>query len=314
MIDRQTLILLIMKKQKPLTREELYDLVWSVPIIKLAKRFYLSDQGLAKKCKKHNIPRPPMGYWAKLEHGKPVEKTPLPNITDQRLAFIEFQPNYKNSIPESVLSIKEEPLANNTAFQIPKRVKRYHPLIQECRQFKDSKTLDQYGGLNFRTPSVNMGMKVTPETFNRACLFLQGIIKLFDSYGWIMQKGIGNPNQAAFVFEGERLSFELKEPVTQVPAEITNLKRKDGYLWPTKEYAPSGLLEFTISGMYLTGLQACWKDTTKERLENRLPSIVQGFRQAFEYKKLETIKRKARDLAWKQKAKINQELLRLKEI
>ncbi|WP_041230504.1 hypothetical protein [Cycloclasticus sp. P1] len=161
---------------------------------------------------------------------------------------------------------------------------------------------------------MDMGIKVTPKTFNRACLFLQGIIKLFDSYGWIMQKGIGNANQAAFVFEGERLSFELKEPVTQVPAEITNLKRKDGYLWPTKEYAPSGLLEFTISGMYLTGLQACWKDTTKERLENRLPSIVQGFRQAFEYKKLETIKRKARDLAWKQKAKINQELLRLKEI
>ncbi|WP_020162149.1 hypothetical protein [Cycloclasticus pugetii] len=157
-------------------------------------------------------------------------------------------------------------------------------------------------------------MKVTPKTFNRACLFLQGIIKLFDSYGWIMQKGIGNSNQAAFVFEGERLSFELKEPVTQISAEITNLKRKDGYLWPTKEYAPSGLFEFTISGMYLTGLQACWKDTAKKRLENRLPSIVQGFRQAFEYKKLETIRIRAKPLAWEKKAKINQELLRLKEI
>ena len=91
-----------MKKQKPLKREELYNLVWSVPMIKLAKRFDLSDQGLAKKCKKHKIPRPPVGYWAKLEYGKSVEKTPLPNITDQRLAFIEFQPNYKNSIPEFV--------------------------------------------------------------------------------------------------------------------------------------------------------------------------------------------------------------------
>jgi len=42
MIDRQTLIPLIMKK-KPLTREELYDIVWSVPMIKPAKRFNLSD-------------------------------------------------------------------------------------------------------------------------------------------------------------------------------------------------------------------------------------------------------------------------------
>ena len=66
--------------------------------------------------------------------------------------------------------------------------------------------------------------------------------------------------------------------------------------------------------MYLTGLQASWKDTAKERLENRLQSIVQGFRQAFEYKKLETIKRRARDLAWEQEAKRKQELNRLKEI
>jgi len=80
-----------MTKSKTLKREELYDLVWSFPMTKLAKRFGLSDQGLAKKCKKHNIPRPPMGYWAKLEHGKRVKKTPLPSNTDHVLEVIDFQ-------------------------------------------------------------------------------------------------------------------------------------------------------------------------------------------------------------------------------
>jgi hypothetical protein len=35
--------------------------------------------GLAKACKRHGIPRPPRGYWAKLEAGKRVDKPKLPN-------------------------------------------------------------------------------------------------------------------------------------------------------------------------------------------------------------------------------------------
>jgi hypothetical protein len=302
-----------MTKPKTLKREELYDLVWSLPMIKLAKRFDLSDQGLVKKCKKHNIPRPKMGYWAKLEHGKTVKKTPLPSSTDQALELIEFNPRFRSVLhgPET------NPLTKDPAFQIPKRVHSYHPLIKEYRKLKNSKLLDQYGRLIFRNISVDMGLKVTPGTFNRACLFLQGIIKFFDSYDWVLEKDTGyrgDANYGVFVFEGEKLRFELKEPVTQIPDEITNLKRKDGVSWPTKEYTPSGTLEFSIEGTHWRGLQTRWKDTTKEKLENRVSSIVQGFKQAFEYSKLQTIKKEARDLAWEQRVKSNQELLRLKEL
>jgi len=49
-----------------LSREELYEQVWSVPMVRLAKEYGLSDVGLAKIGKKHNIPRPPVCYWAKV--------------------------------------------------------------------------------------------------------------------------------------------------------------------------------------------------------------------------------------------------------
>jgi len=306
-----------MSKLKTIKREILYDLVWSVPMTKLAKRFDLSDQGLAKKCKKHNIPRPPMGYWAKLEHGKAVKKTLLPSNTDQALEMVEFQSKLKSIVLDSVMDPEEKILIQDMPFQIPMRVNSYHPLIKEYRKIKDNKSIDQFGRLYFRSTSVDLGFKITPATFNRACLFLHGIVQLFDSYGWKLEKDTGysgSGNKGVFVFEGEKLGFELKEPVTLVPIEITQLKRKDGYLWPTKEYTPTGILEFSIEGMYWCGFQARWKDTTKEKLEDRLTSIVQGFRQAFEYRKLETIKRKARELEWEQKAKRNQELLRLKKV
>jgi hypothetical protein len=43
------------------SREEIYALVWKTPMTKLAARFGLSDVGLRKICKKHDIPTPPLG-------------------------------------------------------------------------------------------------------------------------------------------------------------------------------------------------------------------------------------------------------------
>jgi len=51
---------------REISRAELYELVWSKPMTKVAKDFGLSDQGLAKICAKHPIHRPPRCYWAKL--------------------------------------------------------------------------------------------------------------------------------------------------------------------------------------------------------------------------------------------------------
>ncbi len=41
-----------------ISRSQLYDQVWSVPMWTLAKKYGLSDVGLSKICKKHDIPRP----------------------------------------------------------------------------------------------------------------------------------------------------------------------------------------------------------------------------------------------------------------
>jgi hypothetical protein len=62
-------------------RNKLYEEVWSEPMQKLAKKYNLSDVGLAKICKKLKIPLPGRGYWAKKAAGKLVERRPsLPEI------------------------------------------------------------------------------------------------------------------------------------------------------------------------------------------------------------------------------------------
>jgi len=60
-----------------LTREAVYDLVWTEPMWTLAKRYGISDVGLAKICKKLRVPVPWRGYWARRQAGQNVRRTPL---------------------------------------------------------------------------------------------------------------------------------------------------------------------------------------------------------------------------------------------
>lgn len=46
-----------------LTRQQLYDLVWSKPMRVLAKELGMSDVALGNWCRKMEIPRPGVGYW-----------------------------------------------------------------------------------------------------------------------------------------------------------------------------------------------------------------------------------------------------------
>jgi len=74
-----------------LTRNELYEQIWSIPTTKLARSFGISDVAVGKICKKYSIPKPPLGYWAKLAYGKAVPRPPLPSIENTQLEVIEIR-------------------------------------------------------------------------------------------------------------------------------------------------------------------------------------------------------------------------------
>ncbi|HHH9408488.1 hypothetical protein VST52_01630 [Pseudomonas aeruginosa] len=61
------------------SREALYDEVWRQPMLRVAERYRVSSSFMARVCDSMNVPRPPRGHWAKLEHGKPSPQAPLPD-------------------------------------------------------------------------------------------------------------------------------------------------------------------------------------------------------------------------------------------
>lgn len=67
-------------QRRLLDRSALFQLVWSEPVEKLAKRWGMSDRGLAKACARLKVPVPPRGYWAKRQHGYSPRRPALPAL------------------------------------------------------------------------------------------------------------------------------------------------------------------------------------------------------------------------------------------
>jgi len=51
--------------------DELLLAVWAEPVTTVAAPFDVSDKAIEKRCKLLGIPKPPRGYWAKLQNGVP---------------------------------------------------------------------------------------------------------------------------------------------------------------------------------------------------------------------------------------------------
>lgn len=63
---------------EPVSREQLYEMVWQESMLKVGARFGVSSSYLARVCTELQVPRPQRGYWAKLEVGKAPLRPALP--------------------------------------------------------------------------------------------------------------------------------------------------------------------------------------------------------------------------------------------
>lgn len=61
-----------------LTRQQLYDLVWSRPLSALAKEFGITANALAKICDRLLVPHPPRGHWTSAARARNAARPLLP--------------------------------------------------------------------------------------------------------------------------------------------------------------------------------------------------------------------------------------------
>jgi hypothetical protein len=74
----------VLKRVDRPTAEELCRLVWTVPTVKLAARFGVSDAAVAKWCREYGVEKPPRGYWAKKKAGSIQQIAGVAKLADAR--------------------------------------------------------------------------------------------------------------------------------------------------------------------------------------------------------------------------------------
>lgn len=65
-----------------MTRNELYQAVWSDPVFHIARRIGISNRSLLDVCRRAEVPTPPRGYWRRIQTGQTPEKAPLTRPED----------------------------------------------------------------------------------------------------------------------------------------------------------------------------------------------------------------------------------------
>lgn len=63
--------------KRHLSREELFALVWERPTSEIAIELGISDVAVGKLCEKLQVPKPPRGYWARVEAGQTPRRPAL---------------------------------------------------------------------------------------------------------------------------------------------------------------------------------------------------------------------------------------------
>lgn len=263
------------------TREELYELVWSEPVIKLAARYSLSDVGFAKACKKGNIPRPPRGYWNKLVVGKKVTRMQLPprgicmsdeiTIGAGRFYYpkIDDQVLLNNELsqpPEFLQSLSDvhevvEKLVSGIIF--PKSLKRPHRLLQklleedECRK---QYCLGENWVLERERPRFD-------SRFEQRRLRL--INALFTGASLLgFNPDIRTKTAGALLIKvnDTRVSFSIDPPNKENWEDYDRI--------PITQDNPKMRFEITFCSLS-EEYRGTWDDTDKTKLENMLPAIFQ---------------------------------------
>jgi len=269
-------------------REELYRRVWSEPMRTLAPQFGLSDVGLAKVCKRHAIPRPPVGYWAKKQFGKRVKKTALPRLLDPSLqtikirhaerqsgdSAVETTPGPLAQDPEIAALIEQEYAPQNQV-SVPQTLRAPHPLVENIRVALSGSKMDEYDLLHPRWISdVVLIMAVTKESLNRALRIADTLLKALDARGHkVKEVRCDGGRRSKLDVLGEEVIFRLREKVNR--SERSTAEREKARSWARYDYVPSGLLELKLE-LREAPMERSWVDSKRTKLEDRVQDILLG--------------------------------------
>lgn len=250
-------------------RETLYQEVWSTPGRVLAKKYGVSDVALAKACKRHDIPRPPPGHWAKVANGKHSIQSSLPVLHDPRQGEIRFYGKFSKAqtIGDPELEAIAEDLAHAAKTRVPDKLVSPHRLVQATREYFKA----IHAGHAKEQDRIKMlSIQVSRPNQSRALRIMNTLIKAWESLGGqvAVDRDMHDATKPStyFVMDTDRVKVNLEEQSERLP---------DQPRWKhDRQY--TGQLFLRLESQWSENLRGLWSDGKRQRLEDLVESILEG--------------------------------------
>jgi len=278
-----------LQPEGPITREELYELVWSGPLTHAAKRYGVTDVAIAKWCRKLNVPKPGRGYWQRVKTGRVAKKTALPNPRKGHPTSVP-RPRLQ-STPAMELRETPQPPPGRERFPgtlvVPTELENPHRLVHKTRGALRRARKDEYGIRHPKGDGV-LVVRVTEEQVERALRIADALIRALEDAGYqvatvsvVDEHGRQTEHRSSVTIDGEDVTFYLMEKRLRTERAPTDKERRDEERWshyPGRkyyEYGGSGKLSLVLGEPKSYGSRGRVSDTKHRPLEARLVEFVE---------------------------------------
>ncbi|MGB3898003.1 MAG: hypothetical protein WA973_05550 [Mesorhizobium sp.] len=279
------------------TREEFYELVWSTPLTHLAKEFAISDVALHKICRKHDIPNPPLGWWAKKAAGKKVKQTPLPRAKAGSADRVTIASANLSREAAALVVVREQAriLASEGD---DNQAAPPHPVIERTLAWLRKAKPSDIGIVAADKPGL-IKCEVSSSSIDRLAIALPRIVRAASFQGFELVAGEG---LAKFRSETEIVGFSITESIRREKHVLTDAERAKEEAWERKrdraarrnswddvffdrprfpewDYHPTGQLSFEFEQVYVfqgSAPRRSFRDAKVQRLENMASDIAVG--------------------------------------
>jgi hypothetical protein len=281
-----------MLSAEKITREELYEAVWSEPIHQLSRALGISDVGLAKVCKKLNVPVPGRGYWAKNRATRKLLRIALPVLeagqpTEHRITQAHCGESERWT-RDTLQRLAGEGVAVPTLGTITMEPE-FHPLLAQYRGMLEQAGLN---AVRLRATQSCLAINVSPSLLGRALNIYQNLFSAFEQHGYQVEVLPPGSDQSSYGYRTEKASrtvvkilgvsvaFELNEDYSTVKVPTPPLPRNRRAMAfeeaPMPEYVNrgTGQLKLAITEPYAHGIRVSWKDGKRLRIEDQLDAFL----------------------------------------
>jgi hypothetical protein len=318
------------------TREEFYELVWTKPMTHLAKEFAISDVALHKICRRHGIPNPPLGWWAKKAAGRKVKQAPLPEAkagTADKITIASADLGRESS----TLATAREQARILASEGSDDQAAPPHPIIDRTIAKLGKQKASDIGLVAVGGGGL-IKCEVAPKSVDRLAVILARIVRAASLQGFQL---VGGEGAAHFKSEIEVIGISIAELVRREKHVLTDPERAKEEAWQRKrdlaarrnawdavfidkprfpewDYHPTGQLSFELEQVYVfgggTAPRRSFRDAKIQRLENMASEIGVGLAVLATAKTEQRLRREAEQRKAEEERQRRERVARIKHI